>query len=282
VWVEGVLKDSEKPVHPPKRHDLPAPDAPEEPQDSEEKEAETARHELAQEASLEEDLQEDEEGGVEAEPEEDSWEIRKQAEIRARLEGKAKLRPPKADRPLRARKKKPSSKRGGRRKKGDEAPPLLFGPGSRGSNQRSTQGRTDARKGTSGPTRLSSGHWIDPDQMPVQRTTLKMLPGRLEPMDTAVIQQEVRFLSGPGPIHEVTLGWDLGDPPRHVMLDHPSIQPRHAKMTYWDGRWWIESLSEFYPVEVNGESLHLSEKPVPLEDGDLIRLGDAVFRYHKA
>jgi hypothetical protein len=278
VWVEGVLKDSEKPVHPPKLHDLPAPDAPEEDQDAEDE----ALQELSQKVSPGEGRLTDQESVGESEAEGDSWEIRKQAELRARLEGKAKSRPPRSDRSSKPTKKKPSSRRGGRRRKGDEAPPLLFGPGSRGSDQKGTAGGTDARKRTSSPTRLSSGHWIDPDEMAVQRTTLKMLPGRLEPLDSTVIQQEVRFLSGPGPIHEVTLGWDLGDPPRHVMLDHPSIQPRHAKMTYWDGRWWIESLSEFYPVEVNGESLHLSEKPVPLEDGDLIRLGDAVFRYFNA
>jgi hypothetical protein len=114
---------------------------------------------------------------------------------------------------------------------------------------------------------------------PVQRATLQMLPGRLEPMNKDVIQQEVRFLRGEGDTQVVTLGWDMGEPPSHVTLDHPSIQPRHAKMTFREGRWWIQSLSEFYPVEVNDVPLQLTQEPVLLENGDRVRFGEAVFRF---
>jgi hypothetical protein len=117
------------------------------------------------------------------------------------------------------------------------------------------------------------------DLGPVQRATLQMLPGRLEPMDKDVIQQEVRFLRGEGDTHVVTLGWDMAEPPGHVTLDHPSVQPKHARMTFRDGRWWIESLSEFYPVEVNDVPLQLTQEPVLLENGDRVRFGEAVFRF---
>jgi hypothetical protein len=115
---------------------------------------------------------------------------------------------------------------------------------------------------------------------PVERATLQMLPGRLEPLNKHVVQQEVRFLRAPGETQEVTLGWDLGDPPRHIMLDHPSIQPRHARMVYQDGQWWIQSLSEYHPVEVNDVPLQISEEAIALKNGDQVRLGEAVFRFH--
>lgn len=282
AWVAGVLKGSTKPVHPPKSHDLPVPEQADGPHASEPAQDDVVPSGAIEEGPESEHPAEGESVEIDPGQEDEAWEIRKQRELRDRLGGKQKPKAPKRERPPRSEKKKAPRRRGTRRKSSGETPPLLFGPGSKTTDQERPSSRSTAGKDAAGPTRLSSGHWIDPNEMPVQRTTLKMLPGRLEPLDTAVIQQEVRFLSGPGPIHEVTLGWDLGDPPRHVMLDHPSIQPKHAKMTYWDGRWWIESLSEFYPVEVNGEPLHLSEKPVPLKDGDLVRLGDAIFRYYKA
>jgi pSer/pThr/pTyr-binding forkhead associated (FHA) protein len=94
------------------------------------------------------------------------------------------------------------------------------------------------------------------------------------------VQQEVRFLRAPGEAQEVTLGWDLGDPPHHIMLDHPSIQPRHARMRYLEGQWWIESLAEYHPVEVNDVPLHLGDEPALLQNGDQVRLGEALFRFH--
>ena len=114
----------------------------------------------------------------------------------------------------------------------------------------------------------------------VHRATVQLLPGRLEPLIPEVIQQEVRFQGAPGEGHEVTLGWELGDPPHHVTLDHPSIQPLHAKMTFQFGSWMIESLSPQDPVEVNGTPVPSASGPYLLANGDQIRIGDALFRFH--
>jgi len=118
-----------------------------------------------------------------------------------------------------------------------------------------------------------------PDDPP-QRATVQLLPGRLEPLIPEVIQQEVRFQRSGSGEQEVTLGWELGDPPHHVTLDHPSIQPLHAKMTFQNGRWMIESLSPHDPVEVNGTPVSSGSGPYLLAPGDQVRIGDAVFRFH--
>ena len=89
----------------------------------------------------------------------------------------------------------------------------------------------------------------------IHRATVQLLPGRLEPLIPEVIQQEVRFQGTPGTEHEITLGWELGDPPHHVTLDHPSIQPLHAKMTFQFGSWMIESLAPKDPVEILQETI---------------------------
>jgi hypothetical protein len=106
-----------------------------------------------------------------------------------------------------------------------------------------------------------------------------MLPGRLEPLLPEVIQQVVRFQRTSGQEQEVTLGWELGEPPHHVTLDHPSIQPLHAKMTYREGRWMIESLVSNDPVEVNGTPVPSSAGPHLLASGDQVKIGEALFRF---
>ena len=114
---------------------------------------------------------------------------------------------------------------------------------------------------------------------PVQRATVQMLPGRLQPITTSVIQQEVRFLRTASEETVVTLGWNLGEPPAHITLNHSSIQPLHARMTYRGGRWWIENLVRNDPVAVNDAALRVSGPPRPLADGDRIRIGAAVFHF---
>jgi len=114
---------------------------------------------------------------------------------------------------------------------------------------------------------------------PVQRATTQMLPGRLQPMDPDVIQQEIRFLRAPSEEQVVTLGWNIGEPPGHVTLNHSSIQPLHAKMTYREGHWWIQNLAQHDPVVINYAVLPVSAAPRLLADGDRIRIGAVVFRF---
>ena len=114
---------------------------------------------------------------------------------------------------------------------------------------------------------------------PVQRATIQLLPGRLEPVDPKVIQQEIRFLRGPSREQAVTLGWNLGEPPEHVTLNHSSVAPEHARMTYREGGWWIESLSRHDPVAVNRRPVPFGGEPLSLADGDEIRIGAVLFTF---
>ncbi len=113
-----------------------------------------------------------------------------------------------------------------------------------------------------------------------QSATVQMLPGRLEPLLPEVIQQEIRFQRAAGDEQEVTLGWEMGEPPHHVTLEHPSIQPLHAKMTFQKGNWMIESLATNDPVEINGTPVPSSAGPYLLASGDQVRIGEALFRFH--
>jgi hypothetical protein len=118
-------------------------------------------------------------------------------------------------------------------------------------------------------------------EQPVHRATTHLLPGRLQPLDPEVIEQEIRFVKAKTfrDTQVVTLGWNLGEPPEHVTLDHPSIQPLHARMTYQRGHWMIESLTEADPVQINDALLLRMGVPYLLSDGDRIRIGKALFRF---
>lgn len=113
----------------------------------------------------------------------------------------------------------------------------------------------------------------------VQRATTQMLPGRLQPLDPTIIQQEIRFIRVPGEEQVVTIGWKLGEPPGHVTLNHRTVQPLHARMTYRNGEWWIENLADLDPLVVNRTSLSYGASPRLLRDGDRIQIGAVAFRF---
>lgn len=114
---------------------------------------------------------------------------------------------------------------------------------------------------------------------PVHRATLQLLPGRLQPIAPSEFDQEVRFVrTGPRET-EVTLGWKEAAPPSHVRLDHPSLQPLHARMRFRDDEWLIESMSEKAPVRVNDATIAVGDGPRPLANGDRVRMGDVEFEF---
>ena len=114
---------------------------------------------------------------------------------------------------------------------------------------------------------------------PLYRATLQLLPGRLRPLDPDVVREEIRFVRPTGRDVAVTLGWAEGDPPDHITLNHPTVQDRHARMSYEGRRWRIESLVAQHPVQVNGISLPVDSEALELQSGDEVRLGDARFHF---
>lgn len=114
---------------------------------------------------------------------------------------------------------------------------------------------------------------------PLYRATLQLLPGRLRPLDPDIVREEIRFVRPPGEVATVTLGWAEGEPPEHVTVNHPTVQDRHARMSFVERRWLIESLVAAHPVRVNGEALPAGAAPRVLQSGDEVRLGDATFHF---
>lgn len=114
---------------------------------------------------------------------------------------------------------------------------------------------------------------------PLYRATLQLLPGRLRPLDPDIVREEIRFVRPTGGRAAVTLGWAEEDPPEHITVNHPSVQDRHARMSFVDRRWYIESLVAPHPVRVNEEPVPAGAEPRELQSGDEVRLGDASFHF---
>jgi hypothetical protein len=168
---------------------------------------------------------------------------------------------------------------GSKKAKPRRVPGAAAGKGVADSDHAGTRG-TGART-LSGTDPLDGADPVLATDQPVQRATTQLLPGRLLPLNPGVIEQEVRFFRADTPrnTQTVTLGWDVGAPPEHVTLDHPSIQPLHARMTYEMGQWMIETLSDQDPVEINGSLLLAEGVPYLLSNEDQIRIGKALFRF---
>lgn len=161
----------------------------------------------------------------------------------------------------------------------DDPPSGLVLPGSHPAEAEEEDEAAAADPPPDGQPGRKASRAVPHDAGPVQRATIQLLPGRLTAEDPGVLNQEVRFLKTKGGGEVVTLGWDLAEPPHHVTLDHPSIRPRHARMTWREGSWWIESLVSGDEVHVNGSPLPCGAPAHRLKDGDRIRLGEVLLRF---
>jgi hypothetical protein len=111
-------------------------------------------------------------------------------------------------------------------------------------------------------------------------STVQLLPGRLEVLEGKGLGQEIRLfrlssLEDP----EITFGRSEGPEYRHVQLKLPTVSRMHARVRFQERRWRISNLSEVNPVVVNDQEMAHGEE-VALQDGDQIRIGEAVFRFH--
>lgn len=109
--------------------------------------------------------------------------------------------------------------------------------------------------------------------------TLQFLPGRLEVLDGESSRHEIRFVKMPGDDSEITFGRSEGAPYRHVQLRSPTVSRMHARMRFDGGRWCIENLSRTNPLVVNGDLLEPDTPARPLDEGDRIEMGEAIFRF---
>jgi pSer/pThr/pTyr-binding forkhead associated (FHA) protein len=110
--------------------------------------------------------------------------------------------------------------------------------------------------------------------------TLAMLPGRLEVVAGEARGHDIRFVrTTANGEQQVTIGRGEGPPYEHVQLRAPTVSRRHACLCYREGQWSITNLSSTNPLLVNGVPLTTGGSARPLDDGDMIEMGEVVFRF---
>ena len=115
--------------------------------------------------------------------------------------------------------------------------------------------------------------------------TTAFLPGRLEVQAAGSTGprpgEEIRFPARRHGDGTVILGRDDGPSGATVKVPAESVSRRHARMQFENGRWKISNLSRTNPTLVNGEELMVTEGARWLYDGDIIEMGEMVFRFHE-
>jgi PPM family protein phosphatase len=110
--------------------------------------------------------------------------------------------------------------------------------------------------------------------------TLQLLPGRLAVISGSEAGEEIRFVRVPGAPAEITFGRNEGPAYRHVQLHSPTVSRQHARMAFLDGGWTLRNESSTNPTRLNGRPLSSAVEEILLADGDLIEMGDIIFRFH--
>ncbi len=110
--------------------------------------------------------------------------------------------------------------------------------------------------------------------------TLQLLPGRLALISGTDAGEEIRFVRVPGALAEITFGRSEGPAYRHVQLNSPTVSRQHARMAFLDGGWTLRNESSTNPTRLNGRPLSSAVEEILLADGDLIEMGDIIFRFH--
>ena len=114
--------------------------------------------------------------------------------------------------------------------------------------------------------------------------TTAFLPGRLEVQAAGSTGprpgEEIRFPARRQGDGIVILGRDDGPSGATVKVPAESVSRRHARLQFENGRWKITNLSRTNPTVVNGEELMVTEGARWLYDGDVIEMGEMVFRFH--
>jgi hypothetical protein len=115
--------------------------------------------------------------------------------------------------------------------------------------------------------------------------TMAFLPGRLEVQAAGRTGprpgEEIRFPARRQGDGIVILGRDDGPSGATVKVPAESVSRRHARLQFDNGRWKITNLSRTNPTLVNGEELMVTEGARWLRDGDIIEMGEMVFRFHE-
>jgi hypothetical protein len=93
--------------------------------------------------------------------------------------------------------------------------------------------------------------------------------------------EEIRFPARRQGDGVVILGRDDGPSGATVRVPAESVSRRHARLHFENGRWNITNLSRTNPTLLNGEELMVTGGARWLTDGDIIEMGEMVFRFHE-
>jgi hypothetical protein len=109
---------------------------------------------------------------------------------------------------------------------------------------------------------------------------VQLLPGRLEALEGPPGNPEIRFFRiSSMEVPEITFGRSEGPTYRHVQLFAPTVSRTHARIRFVERRWTITNLSAVNPVVVNDVELRGEGEEQTLSDGDVVQIGEYVFRY---
>ncbi len=186
---------------------------------------------------------------------------------------------------------------------GDEGFTQLYYPGERQMGPLPSTGRTaavpspagGAQNGGAGARAPRGGTGSGQQAGPGEATTRMpryegpvgsaFLPGRLEVQAAGRTGprpgEEIRFPARRQGDGVVILGRDDGPSGATVKVPAESVSRRHARLQFENGRWNITNLSRTNPTLVNGEELMVAGGARWLRDGDIIEMGEMVFRFHE-
>lgn len=147
-----------------------------------------------------------------------------------------------------------------------------------GSESQGREGHGNGQRASAGEATVRVPRYQGP-------VTTAFLPGRLEVQAAGRTGprpgEEIRFPARRQGDGIVILGRDDGPSGATVKVPAESVSRRHARLQFEDGRWNIANLSRTNPTLVNGEELVVTEGARWLRDGDIIEMGEMVFRFHE-
>lgn len=131
----------------------------------------------------------------------------------------------------------------------------------------------------------------DPEQVIEDKTikmhappsgTLKILPGRFKVKSGLDTINELRFYAQKGSDGqvEITFGRAVGKPYQHIQLKPHTVSSMQAKLVIAEGQYSLINFAseESNPTTVNARPLAINES-TPLQDGDLIAMGEVEFEF---
>lgn len=114
--------------------------------------------------------------------------------------------------------------------------------------------------------------------------TMRFLPGHFELISGEEKGKKIQLHGFPGERgDEITIGREAPtDPQRlysHILLKEQTVSRDQAKLTHTQGRYILTNRGTTNPTQVNGQPLGVDETR-SLNNGDELRFGEVVFRFH--